>query len=189
MKKTIIGGVVGGLILYIWGALAWTILPLHVPSLHTLPNEEAVTSLLRSTVTERGMYIFPAHPMTAADQDAWNEKFRRGPIGMLNLIPNGEDPNMPSQFIAGLIITLISGFLAAWFLSRSTAEGSSYVSRVVYCAMLGVFISFGSHLLAWNWLYYPMDYTTAMVADTIIGWILAGLGISAIVKVPRAATA
>jgi uncharacterized membrane protein YeaQ/YmgE (transglycosylase-associated protein family) len=189
MKKTITGGIVGGIILFVWGAIAWTVLPLHKPSTHSMANEDAVISALRASGGEKGMYFLPAMPEGAGpEHDAWMQKFKQGPLAMINYNPVGADPMMPGQFIAGLIINLIAGFLAAWFLSRSTAEGSSYLSRVIFCGMLGIFASFSSHLLAWNWLYFPLDYTTAMVADTVIGWLLAGLGIAAIVKTPKMAT-
>jgi hypothetical protein len=87
--------------------------------------------------------------------------------------------------ILGLLIMMITAAMAAWFLSRSTAAASGYIVRVIFCGMLGVFASFVVHLMYWNWFYFPLNYTTAMVADTIIGWLLAGLVIGAIVKTPR----
>ena len=41
--------------------------------------------------------------------------------------------------------------------------------------------------MQWNWMGFPLDYTTAMVADTVIAWLCAGVGIAAVVKAPAAA--
>src|SRR5947207_2767946 len=58
-KKILLGGVVGGIVLFIWGALAWMVLPLHTPHVKTLPNESAVTAAIKGNVTETGLYFFP----------------------------------------------------------------------------------------------------------------------------------
>lgn len=187
MKNTIVGGLVGGCILFIWGAIAWTVLPLHQPSIRAIPDETAVMDAMRNSMKEKGMYEFPAMPedqSDAAAQSAWEEKYRRGPVGMISYDPLGGDPMMPATFATGFVISFLSAAIAAWFLARSTASAGPYLSRVLFCGMLGIFISFGSHLLSWNWMNYPTDHTTAMVADTINGWLLAGLGIGAIVKSP-----
>jgi hypothetical protein len=31
-------------------------------------------------------------------------------------------------------------------------------------------------------MMYPVDYTTAWVADSLIGWVIGGIGIAAFVK-------
>ena len=92
-------------------------------------------------------------------------------------------PMMPAQMVVGCIISLLSALLASWLLSRSTAVASSFISRVAFCGTLGIFLSVGTHLLNWNWMGYPLDYTTAMVADAVLGWLLAGVGIASVVKV------
>ena len=188
MKKTIIGGVVGGIVLWVWGFLAWVILPLHTPAMRNIMNEDAVIGSMRSALDVKSVYVFPAMPADRSNQeamDAWTQKYRRGPTGMIIYDPAGSDPMMPAQMIVGLVIFILSAFLASWFLSRSTAAASSYLTRVIYCGMLGIFVSFIAHLSAWNWMGYPLDFTTGMMIDTVIGWLLAGLGIAAIVKAPK----
>ena len=191
MKRTILAGLVGGLILFVWSFLAWTKLPLHKPTLHNISNEDVVIDVLRNNINMKGVYLFPGMP-TSDDQatmDAYTKKYMAGPLGMIIYDPQGTDPMMVGQFIGGLIIFILSAYMAAWFLSRSTAAASSYIARVSFCGMLGIFISFFAHLSTWNWMGYPMDYTTAMVADAITGWLLAGLGIAAIVKTPASEAA
>lgn len=191
MKKIIIAGIVGGLILFVWGFLVNAVIPLHSPSLRSIPNEDAVIGVLQSTLITPGVYIFPG--MVTDKQpssiEAYTQKYQRGPLGMIIYRPTGADPFMASQMIVGLLIAIISGILAAWFLSRSTAMMSKYFTRVIFCGMLGVFVTFFIHINSWNWYFYPLDYTTANIADTILGWLLAGLGIGAIIKIKEEKTA
>ncbi len=194
MKQLLLGALAGAVILFVWGFLAWAVLPLHKASFRPVPNEDAVVSALGGNIGTGGVYYFPGIPEetanTSAEQrkanmDAYVHKHQAGPIGVVMFHPGGADPMMVGQFIGGFIIYLIAAFIASWFLSRSTAAGSTYIARVAFCGTLGVFVSFAAHLPAMNWTYFPMDYTTAMVADALIGWLLAGLALAAIVKAPK----
>lgn len=194
MKKIILGGLVGGVILFVWGILAWVVLPLHDASLRRIADEDTVITALRSSMAAEGVYVFPAMPeqsagMTAQQREAamasWTEKYKRGPIGLIIYDPEGANPFMPSMMVVGFILDFLSALVAAWFLSRSTAVVSSYTARVAFCGMLGLFASLVTHLTYWNWMSFPRDYTTAMVLDAVVGWVLAGLGIGALVKAPK----
>jgi hypothetical protein len=195
MKKILIGGIVGGVVLFIWSARAWTVLPIHKSSIHSIANEDAVIGALKGNIGAKGVYLFPAMPGSAGDMPTESapgatelaaRKMQQGPVGLIVYDPHGMDPFMASQFIVGLILDLIAAFLAAWLLSRSTAMASPYMARVMFCGVLGIFVSFVSWLPGWNWMGYPMDYTTAMVADSIFGWLIAGLAIAGFVKGPAA---
>jgi hypothetical protein len=187
MKKVLIAGIVGGIALFIWSALAWTVLPLHKASLHGIINEDAMIAILKTNLGEKAVYVFPARPAEGqAGMEAYTQKMEQGPVGMIIYDPQGMGAMMTSQFIVGLIIDILAALLAAWILSRSTARGSSFIARVTFCGLLGMFISLGSFLPGWNWMGYALDYTTAMVADALLGWLIAGLVIAAFVKVPAA---
>ena len=187
MKQLLFGALLGGIILFIWGWLSWSVVPLHTSSIRNIVNEDAVISAMHVNMDQKGVYIFPGMPITQDPTltEEWSQKYRQGPIGMIIYDPDGNEPMMPSQMIVGIIISIMSSFIACWFLSRSTAVNSSYFARVAYCGMLGVFVSLVSHLVNWNWMGYPLDYTIAWIMDAVIGWILAGLGIAAIMKAPK----
>ena len=193
MKNILIGGCIGGIILFFWGWMAWTVLPLHLASLRPIENEDRVTEVLTTNLGVHGVYSFPSMPQNDRDLSAeeqqsateeWTKKYQHGPVGMIIFDPRGSDPYMASQMLTGFAINLLSAMLAVWLLTRSTAFNSSFPARVAYCGVLGILISMVAHLQNWNWLSFPLDYTTAMIADTVIGWILAGIGIAAIVRAP-----
>ena len=66
MKKTLLAGLAGGLILYAWAAIAWIVLPLHDASIKPMANEDSVIAVMRTAMTEKGVYIFPAMPKKTA---------------------------------------------------------------------------------------------------------------------------
>jgi hypothetical protein len=191
MNKSVVGAIVGGVILFVWSYLAWVILPLHGPSLHQIANEEAAIQALQSHLDGKAVYSFPRNPGMSADKsamDGWTEKVKRGPNGLIVYDPAGVNSMMPSQMLSGLILDILSAWMVVWFLARSIALNASYLARVAYCGMFGVFSSLFTHLMAWNWMGFPIDYTSSMIIDAIVSWLLAGLGIAAIVKSPRLIT-
>ncbi|MBI5021314.1 MAG: hypothetical protein HZB59_07765 [Ignavibacteriales bacterium] len=191
MKQLLIAAFIGGVILFVWGWLSWSVIPIHNSSMKSIENEDAVISTMHVNMTQEGVYVFPGMPATQdqAAMDEWTQKYRQGPIGMVIYNPEGSEPMMISQMIVGIIISIISSYLAAWFLSRSTAASSNYFARVAYCGMLGIFVSLVSHIVNWNWMGYPMDYTVSWIMDAVIGWMLAGFGIGAIIKTPKTSEA
>jgi hypothetical protein len=186
MKKLLISAAVGGIVLFIWGWLAW-LLPIHTSSILTINNEDSVITPMQVNMEQRGVYVFPAMPTTAdqAAKDEWTQKYQEGPTGMIIYNPEGSNPSNAGQMIIGLIISMISAFFVAWFLSRSTAAASSYIARVAYCGMLGIFVSVSVHMVNWNWMEYPPDYTVGWIIDTVIGWLVAGVAISAFIKIRK----
>jgi hypothetical protein len=190
MKKLLLGSLVGGIALFLWGWLSWVI-PIHTGSIHTISNEDTVMTAMQMNMEQRGVYIFPGMPTTTdkAVVDEYSQKYKDGPVGMIIYDPEGSDPMSPAQMIIGFIISFLSAFFVAWFLSRSTAAASTYIARVAYCGMLGIFVSVSVHLVNWNWMGFPPDYTVGWIIDTIIGWLVAGLVISAIIKIRKPAEA
>ncbi|HLF13820.1 MAG TPA: hypothetical protein VI932_02885 [Bacteroidota bacterium] len=191
MKKIVLAGIVGGLILWIWGFISWVVLPLHTAAERPIPNESEIAETLARALPEKGVYLFPMMPQETADMSpagqeaamtAYVAKFQAGPHGRIFFDPAGGDPFMVNQMISGLLIFMLSASIVAWLLSRSTAAGESFLSRVVYCGMIGTLIAVGCYLSEWNWMGYSFDWTRALMFDSIVAWLLAGIGISAIVK-------
>src|SRR5436190_5418006 len=96
-KRIILGGVLGGFVLFCWGALSHMVFQLGDLGIQSLPSEEAALPALRGTVKEPGLYFFPGLDMKAvkalpkeqaeAATKAWTEKWQAGPRGLLIIHP------------------------------------------------------------------------------------------------------
>jgi hypothetical protein len=189
IKRIIIGAVVGGVVMFIWGAIAWMVLPLHTPTIKEVPNEDELRAILKKNVTEPGFYVVPGwghEGMTKEQHDAmmkvWEQKHREGPRMVGVLLPQGGDPMMAQYYVRGFALDLLAAFVAAWLLSKAAAGLASYGARVQFVTVTGLFAGIAVHLPYWNWLEFPTDYTIACMADVTIGWLLAGLAIGTVVK-------
>ncbi len=184
MKKIIIAGSIGGIVLTLWGFVAWMGLNFHGDTIRSCPDNETFSHNFANSIKEEGVYVIPAIPDAKSEdsQNIWQEKIISGPIVTIFFRPTGGDPTMITNIIYGTLINMLVAMLVAWILSRSTASKQSYFARVSFVGVLAIFASITIHISNWNWMYFPIKYTTAMSADLIVGWILAGLVIAAFIK-------
>src|SRR5207247_5073437 len=63
-KRVILAGIFGGVIIFLWGYLAHTVLGLGAVGIKELSNEQAVVGALRASTSEPGFYFFPGVGMT-----------------------------------------------------------------------------------------------------------------------------
>ena len=122
--------------------------------------------------------------MSATEQAAWEAKVKSGPTGLLVVRPNGANVISPRQLLSELTTSIISAFLGALLLSRLFGR---YLTRVGLLGVIGL-IGWVSILLSyWNWYAFPLSHITAEGLIEVVGWVLAGLVMAAIVKAPKVA--
>lgn len=190
MKRIVLGALAGGAVLFVWGALAWTVLPLHTPTIKDIPNEDELRAVVRKNVTQPGFYTLPGWGHTEgaskeqqkAAEEAAMQKYREGPRGVMVLLPTGGDPMMAMTFVKGFALNVVASFVAAWLLSKAAGSLKSYGARVQFVTVTGLFAGIAVHMMYWNWMDFPTNYTVACLADITIGWLLVGLVLAAIVK-------
>lgn len=168
-RRITIAALVGGLILFVWGAVAWMVIPLRMSSIKQLPNEKQMLASLQQQ--SAGVYFFPAKLDFGTV----------GPSGLLIYSPAAEGLT-PGQLARSFVMNVIAAFAVAWLLARASAS-LSFGARVAFVTIAGgVVVSLIADLQNWNWYAYPIDYTLASIADHLVGWLLAGLALAAIVR-------
>jgi len=182
-KRVVIAGAVGGVVIFLWGFLAHEVIGLGAVGIKELPNEQVVTSTLRAAVTEPGLYFFPGLGMTtgASPAKAAIEKAVGGAYGLLIYHPSGAEFITARRLIVQFGLTVVQALIAALLLSWAGGLGS-YVSRVSFVFLVGLLASLSTNIEYWNWYSFPTNYTAAYMATQIIGFLLAGLAIAALVK-------
>ena len=192
MKKTLLAGLLGGLVAFAWSAAV------HMtPSIGTMglsmfnEKEDAVLAGLRSHDLAPGLYFFPgmdmSKKMTKEQEDAWTAKFKAGPSGLLLLQAKGGDPMEARQLVIEFLSTVVCAIIAALILPTTVG---SVKCRAIMVAMMGLFGWMALSVSHWNWYHYPFSFIAVDLIDQTIGWLLAGLVIAKMVKPiqPQAAT-
>jgi len=181
-RKVLLGGMAGGVALFVWSIVAWTLLPLHSPSTRRLPAEDQVVAALVTAQTPAGFFVIPGlHEPSGSSKEqqeaamkAWEDRAGHGPVATLVYNPAGRSPSrMFWPMIRGLSLALACTLFSAWVLSR--ARIASHLGRVAFVLGMGSFAWFLGPAMQWNWFGYPGGYTLAMLTDAVIGWAIVGV--------------
>jgi hypothetical protein len=191
IKRLLLGTILGAVVLFFWSALAWMVIPWPGEPLRGFANEEATLQAIKANVPRSGVYLMPMEVKRTpgmtdeqyqkAMQDA-NNRMLQGPMifASVRLEPMG---SITKFFVIGFITQMVAAFLGTFLLLQTS--GLSYAARVTFVTVLGVLIFVGGHLDEWNWWGFSNAYIGMQLGSIVIGWLLAGLLISALVRGKR----
>jgi hypothetical protein len=188
-SKVIKGGIIGGLIVFVWGIFSWMILPWHERSLHHFKDEKKVYEVIKENAPESGIYIMP-NMYAYRDGMSRSEKNKmiinqqkmmvNGPVMFASVAREGVGKMMFQPFIISLIIQMIGAGIITWMLLQTKIV--IYKKQVEFFTVAGVLVGVLGILPAWNWWAYSTSYTAVLIADLAIGWCLAGFAVGKFLK-------
>jgi hypothetical protein len=179
--KIIFAAILGGIIVFAWGAVSWMVLRWHDPTLKVFANEELVAQTLTENAPVSGIYVLPkpqvpqsiTHP---ASTDAVNAeagaKMSEGPSAFVALTREGKDPQMKKEFAYAVALDIFAALLIA-LLVKATELG--YLRRVLFIATVGIVVAVAGRLPYWIWWHFATDYMIVDCADVVVSWLLAGI--------------
>ncbi len=189
-KKVLLGTIVGAVVIFLV-SFAWhEFTPFAEAGVRNLPHDDVLTAAMRLGISDPGWYMFPtmdpAKQNDPVEMKHYNEKFRRGPTGVLIYSPGGGDFNFPmllaKQFLFGLLAALVMSSL----LAMSAGSLAGYGQRVLFVALMALIPGLVTDLPYWSWYGFPGIYTVSHFAEIVVTWALTALALAAIVK-PRSA--
>ena len=182
--RLLLAGVLAGLAVFVWGMLSHMVFGLSEAAVKSLPNEPAVLTALNQNVKAPGFYLYPGgmealQNAPADQQDAltkqYEETYKTQPHGVLILTPpTGVMYSFPKLLLNELLSNILGGLIAAWLLSLALGSLPSFISRIGFVALLGLFATFAIDFSYWNWYDFPTKYLLTSLADNTLGWALAG---------------
>lgn len=195
-KRILLAGLLGGIALFMWGSFSHLVLGLGNVGIKEIPagQEENVQATLRGALPHAGFYMFPgmgnASGASAQEKQAaaklYQQKYRQGPNGLLIFHPEGAEVMTPAQLLIQLALNIVEVLIAAWLLSLATGL-ITFASRVGFVFLLGTLMALSTNIEYWNWYGFPSSYTAAYMLDKIIGFLVVGLVVAALVKKRAAA--
>lgn len=183
MLRVIIAAIVGGIVMFGWGAFSHTVLPFAEAGVKSVPNEAAITSTLEGSIKEPGFYFLPGmenmHHASEAEQAAWAAKYEKGPTAIIVYNPAGDTPMSGKQLGTEFLSNVIAAFFVALILSFSAA---SYIGRVTIATLVGAAGWASISLSQWNWYRFPKEVVLAEGFDQIVGWLVTGIVMAFLIK-------
>jgi len=172
MKKTLIGALVGALIIFLWQFLSFAVVNLHKPAQQYTDKQEAIMSFLNSQGLKEGGYILPQAGNNATMDE--HEQFMKNAEGKPWAIiqyHNSLKNNMVMNMIRGYIVNVIIVLLFCWLINRFNAVN---FSRIVTAALVVGLISFLNEPYT-GYIWYQNFDIWAFLGDAVISWGLTGL--------------
>ncbi|HVS80865.1 MAG TPA: hypothetical protein VHE60_03960 [Pyrinomonadaceae bacterium] len=192
-KQLVLGSVLGSIVLFLWSTIAWMLIPWPGDPLRSFTNEDAVLQAIKENAPRSGVYVAPNENRTPGMTDqqynaamqAAQQKMAQGPIifTSVRLEPfTSMGKPLALQFLTQFLVALLGTFLLLH------TSGLSYRGRVIFLTTVGLIIFVGGHLDEWNWWSFSNAYILMQMGAIVIGWFLASLLMSAVVRGRPAAT-
>ncbi|TWI12767.1 hypothetical protein [Aerolutibacter ruishenii] len=177
-----IAALIGGIVMFLWGAVAHTVLPLGEMGMRTAVGQDAALSAITQAASSgEGVYMLPGmDPAIYADKaanKAFVEANRDKPYALVIYQPGGNPalenmaPNLGKQWASDTLAALVLAWmlsLGAWSMGR----------RVMVAAAAGVFSWLTISVPYWNWYMFPLDFTLSGLVEVVAGWAITGLAMA-----------
>jgi len=183
--RILVAAILGGIALFAWGALSHMVLGLGDTSFKGIPNEEMVLGTMKQNITQPGLYFFPWMDMKSTDKaamEAWTQKYKAGPTGLMVFYPNGMEPMSARHMIVQVITDILAVLFAVILLAKAVGGIKGYFGRVMFMATFGLITSFALSFPYWNWYGFPFDFTIASLIEQVVGFLVAGLVVAGMIK-------
>jgi hypothetical protein len=166
--------VLSAVIVFIASSIMHMVLPYHRSDYAQLPDEDKILVALRSANLKRGLYVFPFCTHKDMKSPAVIEKYKQGPVGFINILPNGP-PAMPKFLIQWFVFCLVVGFFVACLAVSTLSAGAPY-KTVFHAVAIAAFLAYGlGHLSNGIWKGQQWSSTIKDVIDGLVyGLLTAG---------------
>jgi hypothetical protein len=119
--------VLSAVIVFVASSIFHMLLPIHKSDYRKLPEEDRVLDALRAAgVTPGRVYSFPHCTHKEMKSPEVAEKFKRGPVGLLTVIPSGP-PAMGKYLGQWFLYCVFIGIFVAYLTGRTLGPGTHYL--------------------------------------------------------------
>jgi len=172
MKKTVIASLVGGIIIFIWQTLSWTVLQLHRSGQQYTAKQDSIMAFLNSQFSENGSYMLPNYPDGATNEEMQKEMTAAAGKPWMQIQYHKEmNISMGMNIIRGLLVDIVLVFLICWILMKMTDSGFGKIFMA--CLITGIIVFLNSPYTVHIW--YPKADLNAHFIDAVMSWGLCGL--------------
>jgi len=115
-------------IVFVGSSIIHMALPFHKSDYRKLPEEDKVADALRQAgVTPGRVYFFPFTTHKEMKSPVVVEKFKRGPVGLLTVLPSGP-PAIGKNMVQWFVYCLVVGVFVAYLTGRTLGPGTHYLA-------------------------------------------------------------
>lgn len=188
--RILIATVLSAVVLFGWGFLFWVVLPFGTIAMEDEPfGGEAMVAGMSKVLGDTGVYFlpFPRDPNVATqeEKDRFEERHREGPLVRVFYNRTGAEPGAPALFITGFVHNLGISLLIALILALAAPALPTYLQRLGLVFLVGAVAAVWLGLNEAIWFYHPWKYELFQAGYVLVGGLLMGLVMAAIIKRPE----
>ncbi len=137
--------VLAAVLVWLGSSVVWMVFKWHDGDWSRLSSDVDVQDALRKAGVTQGQYMFPYMDMHATDKaaakKAWQERYARGPVGIIHAGKPGS-VNMGKMLGQVFILYLAVSFFAAYVAAHALPQGASYL-KVFQIVGATSFVAYG----------------------------------------------
>lgn len=171
MKKQLIASIVGGIIIFLWQFLSWTMLHIHDSNQKYTANQDVILEALTQNLTDDGTYFMPnAAPGSSREETQNTMNSYMGKPWAIVSYHSSFEMNMGMNLFRAIITNFLAVFLLTWVLMKIPDFGM--VNTIL--ASLGVgFVGFLT-ITYLSSIWYTVNIIPELL-DTVVQWGLCGV--------------
>lgn len=171
MKRTLLGAIVGGILIFAWQFLSWGIGNFHQKAEQYTPKQDSILSYLSSNLKEGG-YLLPTFaPNTSREEMEKGMEAMKGKPWATIQYHEHMDTNMAITIPRQLVVDILTVWLFIWILSKFNIRT---FGNVFLASMAVGFIVFFNQPYTGNIWFRFFDIMTTFL-DCMVMWALVGL--------------
>lgn len=175
--RILMAGLIGGLVMFMWGAISHTALPIGEMGMKVPTEQASAMAALAPGMQGPGVYLFPSPPREDWQDEAKMKAFaasaKEQPYAFVVYQPGGNPVNetMTPSLLKQWGSDTLGALVAAWILALGAF---GFRKRVLIAGALGLFAWLAISVPYWNWYQFPVDFTFANLVEQVAGWLFSG---------------
>lgn len=177
MKRVILAGLLGGVVLVVWFVIVDGFLGFKRGiEANQLADERVVYAFLVEHVPEPGRYV--CNPEISPDQGFPGDD----PVFAVQYSGLGH-ADAGQEMVVGLLVMLLTPVVGAWLLSSASSSVlSGYGSRLFFFSVIGIVFTLFGVMARFGLAGYPLGNAVALSVHDLVAWVVAGLVVARFVR-------
>ncbi|HAQ37915.1 MAG TPA: hypothetical protein DCQ58_05340, partial [Saprospirales bacterium] len=170
MKKMLIGALVGGLLLFIWQFLSWSLLNVHGSQQQYTASQDTILEMLSNNL-EEGTYFLPTVPEGTSQEEAqkFMEEQTGKPWAVVSYHGSMAD-SMPMNMLRGFAVDFLAALFLCWILMKFS--NLTFTNALLSSLAVGFIGYFTVTYL--NSIWFEGN-TIPELIDVVVSWGLVGV--------------
>jgi hypothetical protein len=163
------GAITGAIVMFLYMAVSWMLVPWHMSALHSFKDEKGVAATFLKSAPQSGIYILPY--TTSPDQKPAIDK----PFAFVSVMADGFDcaKGMPGMLLGEFALCLGLSALLTCLLKKQSGG-----CPVLFSFKIGLLVGLVHNIPNVIWWHFPADFTLITMIDDVLSFTLAGLVIA-----------